>query len=229
MLFAEVVSASEEVAATRARSRKVATLADLLRRLDPAEVPVVVAVLAGAPRQGRIGVGWRTVARIEEEPATEPALSVADVDAALDRLAALHGPGSQSARDAELRALLGRATAPEQDLLRRLLVGELRHGALEGVLTDAVARAADVPLPAVRRAAMLAGDLPRVAVIALGEGVEGLGRVGLALLRPVQPMLAQTAADPAEALALVLGAPPDDPDDPGKPDEPGDGGGGRVV
>jgi DNA ligase-1 len=201
--FAEVVVTTAEVASTRARSRKAAALAELFGRLAPGEVSVVVAILTGTPRQGRIGVGWRTVAGIEAEPADEPQLEIADVDAALDRLGGLSGPGSQAARAAELRALLGAATAREQDLLRRLLVGELRHGALEGLVTDAVAKAAGVPLDTMRRAAMLGGDLPAVAEIALTEGEAGLAAVGLTLLRPVQPMLAQTATDVAEALALV--------------------------
>src|ERR671910_683514 len=203
--FAEVVATTAEVASTRARSRKGAALAELFGRLAPGEVPVVVAILTGTPRQGRIGVGWRTVAGIEAEPADEPQLEIADVDAALDRLGGLSGPGSQAARADELRALLGAATAPEQDLLRRLLVGELRHGALEGLVTDAVAKAAGVPVDTMRRAAMLGGDLPAVAEIALTEGEAGLAAVGLTLLRPVQPMLAQTATDVAEALALVAG------------------------
>jgi DNA ligase-1 len=203
--FAEVVATTAEVASTRARSRKAAALAELFGRLAPGEVSVVVAILTGTPRQGRIGVGWRTVAGIEAEPADEPQLEIADVDAALDRLGGLSGPGSQAARADELRALLGAATAPEQDLLRRLLVGELRHGALEGLVTDAVAKAAGVPLDTMRRAAMLGGDLPAVAEIALTEGEAGLAAVGLTLLRPVQPMLAQTATDVAEALALVAG------------------------
>jgi DNA ligase-1 len=172
--FADVVATTSEVSATRARSRKVAALADLFTRLDPAEVPVVVAIL-----------------------------TVADIDATLDRLDSLRGTGSQAARTAELRSLLARATEDEQDLLRRLLVGELRHGALEGLVTDALARAAGVPLATMQRAAMLAGDLPSVATIALAEGETALEAIGLTLLRPVQPMLAQTAADVTEALALA--------------------------
>ncbi|MGH9112933.1 MAG: ATP-dependent DNA ligase [Acidimicrobiales bacterium] len=206
MRFAEVVATTAEVASTRARSRKVAALADLFGRLAPAEVAVVVAILTGTPRQGRIGVGWRTVAGIESDPAGEPQLEIADVDAALDRLGGLSGPGSQGARAAELRGLLGAAIAPEQDLLRRLLVGELRHGALEGLVTDAVAKAAEVPLATMRRAAMLGGDLPAAAEVALTEGETGLAAVGLTLLRPVQPMLAQTATGVADALALVAGS-----------------------
>jgi len=201
--FADVVATTADVTATRARSRKVAALADLFVRLGPDEVPVVVAILTGSPRQGRIGIGWRTVAAIEEPPATEPQLEVADVDEALDKIDALRGAGSQAARATQLRSLLARATQAEQDLLRRLLVGELRHGALEGLVTDALAKAAGVPLPTMRRAAMLAGNLPSVATIALTEGEPGLDAIGLTLLRPIQPMLAQTAADVTEALALA--------------------------
>jgi DNA ligase-1 len=204
-LLADVVTTTEAVVATRARSTKVAALADLLARLEGDELPIVVAFLMAAPRQGRIGVGYRTVAAIEAEPAAEPSLTILDADRALTTLAGLHGPGSQKARNDVLTGLLGRATEPEQDLLRRLLVGELRHGALEGLVTDATAKAFEVPLAAVRRAAMLAGDLARVAVIARDEGEDGLAAVGLTVLRGVQPMLAQTAADVAEALALATG------------------------
>jgi DNA ligase-1 len=202
-LLADVVSTTEAVVATRARSTKVAALADLLARLEGDELPIVVAFLMAAPRQGRIGVGYRTVAATEAEPAAEPGLTILDTDRALTTLAGLHGPGSQKARSDVLADLFGRATAPEQDLLRRLLVGELRHGALEGLVTDATAKAFAVPLAAVRRAAMLAGDLARVAVIARDEGEDGLAAVGLTVLRGVQPMLAQTAADVGEALTLA--------------------------
>ena len=205
MLFADVAALTDELVSTRARSRKVATLAALLGRAEGDELPVIVALLTANPRQGRIGVGWRTVAGVEAPPAVEPSLTVGEVDAALTRLAGLRGPGSQAARNAELSGLLGRATGPEQDLLRRVLVGELRHGALAGLLTDAVAKAFTVPLTAVRRAAMLDGDLARVAVVARDRGADGLAAIGLALLRPVQPMLAQTATDVVDALGLATG------------------------
>ena len=208
MLFAEVVAASQEVASTRARSRKIATIADLLRRVDVEELPVAVACITGEPRQGKIGVGWRTVSQLEVPPAPDdqPSLGILDVDRTFTELAGIGGPGSQALRAATLTGLYERATAAEQWFLGRLLVGELRQGALAGIVTDAVAQSADVPLAAVRRAAMLAGDLPRVAVIARRDGEAGLAAVRLALLRPVQPMLAQTAESVAEALELVGGA-----------------------
>ncbi len=201
MLAAEVVATSEQVSATASRSAKVAALAALLRRLSPAEVAPAVGLLRGEPVQGRIGVGWATLAAVDPPPATAPSLTVDDVHRALDRLAALAGAGSAAARAAMLEELLGRATASESVFLRRLLTGELRQGALEGVMTDAVARASGVPSADVRRAAMLAGDLPAVAVLALDGGAPALAAVGLRLHRPVQPMLAAGAPDVATALA----------------------------
>ncbi|MGH9210649.1 MAG: ATP-dependent DNA ligase [Acidimicrobiales bacterium] len=205
MRFAEVVATSDEVASTRARSRKIAALADLLRKLDEDEVPVAVAYLTGELRQGRIGVGWRMVSKLEVPPAEEPTLEIHYVDAVLDHLAGLSGPGSQGARNTALTDLYSRAIAAEQWFLGRLLVGELRQGALAGILTDAVAKAADVPLAAVRRAAMLAGDLPKVAAIARRGGEAALAEVTLDILRPIQPMLAASASDVTEALELVGG------------------------
>ena len=213
-LLADVVATTEAVSATRARSTKVAALADLLARLEGDELPIVVAILAGAPRQGRIGIGWRTVAALDVPPADEPSLTVMDLDRLLDDVDAARGAGSQKARSDLLSGAYARATPGEQDLIGRLLVGELRHGALEGLVTDATAKAFDVPLATVRRAAMLAGDLPRVAAIARDEGEAGLAEVGLTLGRPVQPMLAQTAADVTEALALATGAKGDEPPGP---------------
>jgi len=199
--FARVAGASAAAAATRARNAKVAAIAELLAELDDDEVPVVVAVLSGEARQGRIGVGWRTVAGLDVEPAEVPTLSVLDVDAALSAVGGTTGTGSVAARAQLLKDLLGRATAPEADLLRRLLVGELRQGALAALVAEAIAKATGVPLPVVRRAAMLAGDLPTVAALARTGGAPALAAIGLTVGRPVQPMLAATAADVAEALA----------------------------
>ena len=202
MLLSEVVATSAAVTSTASRSAKVAALADLLRRLDPSEVAVVVAALAGEARQGRIGIGWATVASLRVPPAPEATLTVAGVDRALDELAATAGTGSQALRTARLNALMAAATEEEQQFLGRLLLGELRQGALEGVVADAVAKAAGVPLAAVRRAAMLAGDLPAVASVALAEGEAGLAAIGLQVGRFVQPMLAA----PGEAVADALPA-----------------------
>lgn len=213
MLLADLVETSTAVASTRARSVKIAALAGLLARLDAEEVEAAVAFLAGGPRQGKVGVGWATIAgageaaRAEQEadrpPATEPTLTIGDLDAAITELQRTTGAGSTAARHAVLGDLLTRATPAETDFVRRLLLGDLRQGALEGIMADAVAKAAGVPLAAVRRAAMLAGDLPRVACLALAGGEAALAGVGLEVLRPVQPMLASTAASVGEALAAM--------------------------
>jgi DNA ligase-1 len=199
--LADLVSTSEALSATRSRTAKVDALGDLLRRTPVEEVAVVVGFLVGAPRQGRIGVGWGTLRTTAELPAAgTPSLTVADVDLTLTRLGECRGPGSAKTRQQLLHALFGRATAMEADFLRRLLLGELRHGALEGVMADAVARAARIDVAKVRRAAMLSGDLGAVAETAIGRGEAGLAGIGLEVLRPVLPMLAATAATVAEAL-----------------------------
>ena len=200
MLLAEVVRTSESVAATGARSEKVALLASLLRRLEPGEVEPAVAFLAGAPRQGRIGVGWSTLRAVDPPPAAEPSIAVLELDAAVVALGALAGPGSVTARRQVLGGLLGRATASEAGFIRRLLLGELRQGALEGVMADAVARASGAPPAVVRRAVMLSCDLAEVAGLALAGGADALAAVGLRVLRPVLPMLASTAPDVASAV-----------------------------
>jgi DNA ligase-1 len=202
-LFAAIVAASDAAAATTKRTAKVAALGALLRHLEPDEIRPAIGFLTGAPRQGRIGVGWTTIAGLEGAMAAEPVLSVRDVDGALSRLAGTAGSGSVAARSAILRDLLGRATEAEAWFLRRLLVGELRQGALEGVMTDAVAKTASVPIDAVRRAAMFSGDLGRAAEAALTGGEPALAAIGLVLLHPLQPMLASTAGSVAEALAVT--------------------------
>lgn len=200
VLFGSLVATSAAVAATRSRTAKIGSLTELLRGLDRDEVEVAVGFLIGVPRQGRIGVGWRTVHGIDVAPAGEPSITVLELDAALTELAATSGSGSVAARKAVLVSLLERATEPEADFLRRLLTGELRQGALAGVMTDAVAKAADVPLATVRRAAMLSGDLGRTAALALHDGTAALAAVSLQVLNPIQPMLAASAADVTEAL-----------------------------
>jgi DNA ligase-1 len=159
VLLAELVQTSEDVASTRSRSAKVEALAALLRRLAPAEVESAVALLAGQPRQGKIGVGWAMLRAIDTPAAERPSIELVELDAVITRLQSLAGAGSRTARLELLEDLLGRATLLEADFIRRLLVGDLRQGAQEGVMADAVARASGVELAALRRAVMLAGDL----------------------------------------------------------------------
>ncbi len=200
MRLGDVVSASNAVAATSGRLEKIGHLADLLRRTPPEQIATVIAFLSGSTRQGRIGIGGATLHALRDvPPAAAPSLDLADVDEVFDRLAGIRGPKSGAHKDALLRQLLGRATHDEQDFIVRLLFGELRQGALEGVLTDAVARAAGLPAGDVRRAAMLAGDLAPVAHAALTGSP--LSRFVLEPFQPVQPMLADSADDVNGALA----------------------------
>ena len=202
MLLEEIARTSADVTATSARLGKTRALADCLERLAPAEVPVAVAYLAGELPHAPIGVGWAALRQLPP-PAASATLDLLEVDAALRRIGATVGPGSQALRRDLVAELMARATEREQRFLAGLLTGELRQGALEGVMVDAIARAASVPVPAVRRARMLTGDLGAVATTALTEGEQGLQRFRLELLRPLEPMLAQTAADLDEALARV--------------------------
>jgi len=196
MLLADVVTASAALAATRSRKAKVATLADVLGRAGERELPAVVAFLTGQPTQGRVGTGWRTLAELGAAPAAGASLTVAEVDAVLGEVGAATGAGSAKRRTDLLTGLFTRATESEQRFLFRLLTGELRQGALEGVMLDAVAAAGQVPSSAVRRAFMLSGRLPVTAAAAIAGGEAALAGFGLELGRPLRPML----ASPAESL-----------------------------
>jgi DNA ligase 1 len=190
------------VAETSGRLEKIDCLADLLKRTAPEDIEIVVAYLTGGPRQGRLGIGWAQLGPLRDvPPVPASSLDVRTVDATFDRLAATAGPRSARARAGFLRALLGQATRDEQDFLLRLLIGELRQGALEGMLLEAIARASGIPAARVRRATMLAGDLAIVARTAIIEGNEALSRFILQPFRPVQPMLADSAANVPEALS----------------------------
>jgi DNA ligase 1 len=200
-LLADVVAASGKVAGTGSRSQKVAILAELLRRLDAEEVPIAVGVLSGVPRQGRVGIGYSTIYGVEHARAEEPTLTVGDLDRALVVVSDLTGPGSAVRRKQILGDLLGGATDVEARFVKRLLTGELRQGALAGLMVEAIAEAAEVSGALARRALMLSGDLTRTAEIALAEGEEGLRDVGFELFQPILPMLASTAESVGEAIA----------------------------
>ncbi len=206
VLLADVVTTSGTVAATRSRKAKVAAIAELLARASPGELETVTAYVGGTLRQRRTGLGWRGLASLPA-PAPEPTLTVVEVHEAFDRLAALSGSGSQAARAAAVADLLGRATGEEQQWLRGVVTGAVRQGALDSLVQEGLAVAADVPLRAVRRAAMLGGSTVAVARAAFA-GVDALGEVGLEVLRPVLPMLASSAPDVPAALAKAgSGAP----------------------
>jgi ATP-dependent DNA ligase I len=198
--YGDLVAASQLVAATSKRSEKVAALAELLRATRPDEIEAAIGLLIGEPRQGRIGVGWATVSNLQVNPASETSLTIHDIDDTLTRLAAIEGSGSHGERARVMGALWSTATDAEQRHLYRVLTGELRQGANEGVVTDAVAKASGQPIAAVRRAAMLIGDLGRAANLALtGQSLD----VGLTPLTAVQPMLAGTSASVTDAIAEI--------------------------
>ena len=202
MLLAELVEASDAVGATRSRLEKVERLAAVLSRLEPQEVAPGVAFLSGELRQRQIGVGWASLRDLPAAAET-PSLTVGEVDSAFERIGALAGAGSQGARRSALVDLFARATEREALFLRRLLGGELRQGALEGVMVQALARAAGADRAAVQRAFMLRGDLRAVAAAALADGPRALDRFRLEVGRPVRPMLARPAKDVADALDRV--------------------------
>ena len=203
MRFDEIVGVSKRVGETSGRLDKIAVLADLLTRLDPAEVEIAVGFLIGWPRQGRLGIGWAAFRDTTHPPAAVPTLTLAEVDGAFQQIKDAKGKGAGGTRLTVLRELLGRSTEAEQRFLLALVSGEVRQGALEGVLGEAVARAARLPPDRVRRAVMLAGDLGRAAAVLLSEGEAGLARYRVELFRPVQPMLADSAPDVAAALAQL--------------------------
>jgi len=204
MRLEEVALVSARVAETARRLEKTAILAGLLARLSPAEVPVALAYLTGVLPQGRIGIGYALIGSSRpERPAPHPTLSLLEVHEAFDRIASVAGPGSAAARAAILRDLLARATEVEQSFLERLLYGDLRQGALEGVMLEAVARAANVPAAAVRRAAMAAGELGPVAQAALAGGEAALSRFIVQIFQPVKPMLAEPGEDVDAAIAAL--------------------------
>jgi DNA ligase-1 len=202
--LADVASASADIGATSSRLAKAARIADLLAASDPSDVVVIVSWLSGELPQRQIGVGWASL-RTLPAPADVPTLTVAAVDAGFTAIGAQHGPGSQARRAEQLATIFGAATAGEQLFVRRLLSGELRQGALLGVMTDGVARAARLPAALVRRAAMLGGNLPAVAAAALTGGTEALAQFALQVGRPVGPMLAQTSTSIHDALTRLGG------------------------
>jgi DNA ligase-1 len=208
VLLVDVAIASSEVGVQSARLAKMSRIAALLRDAasggDPHHVAVVVSWLSGDLQQRQIGVGWAAL-RTLPAPAEEPTLTVTGVDAAFTEIGSVAGAGSQKQRAALVGQLFAAATTVEQTFLRRLLQGELRQGALAGVMADAVARAAGLPQAEVRRAAMLAGDLPAVAAAALTGGADALDDFTLRVGSPVGPMLAQTAADVVDALERLGG------------------------
>ncbi len=200
----EVVQTHHAVAATRSRTTKTTALAELIAACAREEAPLVVAYLSGAVPQRRLGVGWRSLADMPS-PAREPMLTVLGVDAAFTTLAQAGGPGSATVRSETLRELLGKATADEQDFLRALITGNLRQGALDGVVVQALAKAHGATEDEVRRAVMLTGSSATVAGLLAEQGPAALAGIGVVVGRPLRPMLAASDKTVAEAVVSVGG------------------------
>lgn len=200
MLFVQVVATSRRIANTTKRLEKTDLLATLLKQLHPDEVEITVSFLSGYTRQGRIGIGYSTLRNAVGPPAQTASLEIVDVDRAFAELSTIAGSGSEARRRELLQKLYSRATADEQQFLTGLLGGELRQGALEGIMLDALAKASNLPAAKIRRAAMMAGGGPTIARAIFEHGEAGLGQFDIQLFRPVQPMLAGTAEDVSDAL-----------------------------
>jgi DNA ligase-1 len=202
MLLHDLVQVSRQVSGTASRSDKVRLLAGLLKRVAPSDRAIAIGLLSGELRQGRIGLGPATAfAAVPNTAVPLPVLTLAVVDAAFDRIARATGVGSATERARLVGDLLASATADEQDFLLRALLGELRQGALAGLMVEALGQAGEIPADEVRRALMMTGDLGAVACLALAEGQVGLRRLAIQLFRPLKPMLAHPARDVAEALS----------------------------
>ncbi len=200
VLLARIVDTSDRIASTSKRLEKIQLLAELLKQLTGDEIEVVVAYLSGRARQGRVGIGYGTIRDASSPPAVSASLEVSEIDRAFSEFAQTQGSGSSRRKVEIIRILLSRATEREQRFLMGLMMGELRQGALEGIMLEGLAKASGVALARVRRAVMLAGDSAPVARELLERGEAGLAHYDVQLLRPVQPMLAQSAEDVAQAL-----------------------------
>ena len=205
VLLSRLADAWAALSATRSRNAKRDLLASVLSEATPDDIEIVVSYLGGSLRQRRTGLGWRALQQLPQ-PAVDPTLTVSEVDAAFARMAQLSGPGSTTERAQQALNLFSRATEPEQGLLRGLVFGELRQGALDSLVQDGLAAAYGVPIATVRRAAMLLSSTTAAARLVMTDGQEALERVGLQVGIPIQPMLAASAPDVADAFGR-LGTP----------------------
>ena len=202
LTLADIVAASRDATATRSRIKKIARFAALLSAVTPPELPAVIGFLCGELRQGRLGLGPRTLLTLRAEPAAQPSLvTVLEVDAVFQALEAASGKGVASERERLLAALFARLGDEERDFVVRLILGELRQGALESIVLEAVGQAAHVSSEAMRKAMLFAGNAADVAVSAFHGGEAELAAFTIRLFRPLRPMLAQSAKDASEAFS----------------------------
>ncbi|HEY4105458.1 MAG TPA: ATP-dependent DNA ligase [Polyangiaceae bacterium] len=196
----DIVAASRDVAATRSRIKKTARFAEILRQFSLAELAAGIGFLCGGLRQGRLGLGYRALQRVKSEPEPQTAaVSVLELDAVFTALEDLSGKGVASEREKLLSALFARLAHDERDFVMRLILGELRQGALESIVLDAIAVAASVSPESIRKAMLFAGSAPEVALAAFRGGEAELSQFSIQLFRPLRPMLAQSAKNSEEA------------------------------
>ncbi len=200
MLLTQLVETSRRIADTSKRLAKIELLADLLKQVNPEEIEIAVAFLSGNTRQGRIGIGYATILDAIAPSAGTPNVQLLEVDRTLAAIAAVNGRGTEQRRRELLHSMFARTTEEGQDFLKRLLMGELRQGALGGIMLEALARASGVNLERIRRAAMMAGGAGPIVQALLEKGEAGLSPYDVQLFRPVQPMLAQSAEGIPDAL-----------------------------
>ncbi|HEY3668740.1 MAG TPA: ATP-dependent DNA ligase [Polyangiaceae bacterium] len=201
--LADIVTASRDVATTRSRTKKIARFAELLSQASLSELPAAVGFLCGDLRQGRLGLGFRSLRGLSESESSDAVggeVSVLELDAVFQALEALSGKGVASEREKLLQALFARLSADERGFVERLILGELRQGALESIALDALAQAAKVSVESVRKAMLFAGNAADVAVSAFRGGEAELAGFSVQLFRPLRPMLAQSAKGAAEAV-----------------------------
>jgi ATP-dependent DNA ligase I len=200
--LADLADLRARVAASGGRLEKCRLVAEYLRALPPDDLARAVTYLSGRafPASDPRVLNVRGLPAAPPGPGAPP-LTLADVAEAFGAVADAAGPGARRLRDARLTELVARTSEAERDLLQRIVYGEMRMGLSEGLVLEAIAEAAGAPPPLVRRAALVTGDLTAVAALALGQGAEALAAAEPRVFVPLLPMLAEIAADPAEALA----------------------------
>jgi DNA ligase-1 len=200
-LLADLADLRARVAASGGRLEKRRLVAEYVRALPPDDLTRAVTYLSGRAFPASDPRVLNVRGLPESAGAAAPPLTLADVAQAFGAVAEAAGPGARRLRDARLAELVARASEAERDLLQRIIYGEMRMGLSEGLVLEAIAEAAGAPPPLVRRAALVTGDLTAVAALALGQGAEALTAARPRVFVPLLPMLAEIAADPAEALA----------------------------
>jgi len=207
--FYEVAGLCEELRSTTKRNVKSQLIADLLHRLREDEIAAAVLLTIGSifPERAEkaLDIGFQTISRVVSEKkqttlVQEP-LTLLDVTRYFSRIAEAAGPGSLEAKEMLMQSMLGRATDLEAKWIVKMVFGEMQHGVNQGIMIEAIAKAAGVDSKLVREANMFTGDLGEVAKVALTSGVGGLQKIGIRLHTPVKPMLAEMSYDIAEVLS----------------------------